>query len=293
MGFTWKDFISGASGSLGQGAQIGLGGMAEMQKRRDAEAETTRKAQQEAFTNALNMNRQKLEEQKYGFDVEKYQGGAASRAIDDRYKTSLTNDLDPNSPDNVADRKYKDAQTYRTMNPIDSASEARTNEFSKLTPEQQENARLVMFGLEPKAVNKKELSPDKVNEVFAGMYDTWQYDGGRNRGEPEPTIQDAVKRLQTIMNEMYPEPLRPELLPEGGPEMLQNLYNGAGNPQNQPQYLVGGRSQPMPQKQLHPALQKMVQGGLTKQDILNDYMANAKEYEANGITLDMIGALAQ
>ena len=54
---------------------------------------------------------------------------------------------------------------------------------------------------------------------------------------------------------------------------------------------VNGGQAPMQQQPVHPALQKMVQGGLTKEQILQDYLENEAEYQQQGITLEMLQGL--
>jgi hypothetical protein len=290
MGFTWKDFLAGASGSLGQGAQIGLGGMAEMQRRQEEAQANRRQAELDAF-NRQTQNRQ-FENQDRAFNY-----GQEQDAIN-RQDTNYNNQQDA---------IYRDT-TYR----MGLENQVKQNSFeqqridlskqigqAQIQNYQEPNNRY-SAGVGGGGVGQQQgFDPETAAKLaqqdgykMAQMVDEY----GDPTGQVDPVKFDAiVKQRFQFYSTFNPGDNAMPQLPQGGAEIINSIFNGNGHPQNQPQRLVGGQPQPMQQSSanIHPALQKMAQDGVSKQAILSDYMANPQEYESQGITLDMIGALAQ
>lgn len=284
MGF-FNDFIRGATPAIAGGTDIGLRGMAEAQRRKEEAEIQRRNAEQQAF---MNLMRQQEMERQQQQDTQAQQNWNQTRQDnvynnqqDDVYRdTQFRMGLEDKLKQNQFEQQRLDLSKQIGQAQIQNYQEP-NNKYSAGVG----GGQTQQGGFDPETAAK--LAQQDAYKM-AQAVDEY----GDPTGQVDPAKFDQIVRQRYQFYSTF-NPNQQQQLPQGSAELLQNVFNGSGNPQNQPQRLVGGQPQPMPQKQLHPALQKMVQDGLTKQDILNDYMQNAKEYEANGITLDMIGALAQ
>lgn len=257
MGF-FNDFIRGATPAIEGGTNIGLRGMAEAQRKKELEAEIQRQTQQQAFVNMMAQQNYGLNERQQGFTETQYQEGAPLRTADLGYKTAATNKMtaeyDPNNPITSADLEYKKAQSYRLMHPVDtniSAAESWNQGLSNLSPEEQENAYRIKYGLSPKATAQKGvITQQDVTDIYMKLlkeYDPFDDDPQQSH---KPTIQQALGIAQQISNGMNPQP---QQLPQGGAQLMQQVFNGGQQIQNRvpmgnqggPVNMSGGQPQGM------------------------------------------------
>lgn len=263
MGFL-NDVVKGASapGVINNGMNIGVTAMAELQRQKELRDADQVRAEQQAFMNMMNQQKFDAEQQQAAqgqqnwqqtFDLGKYniqQQGV--NALSDDMNTYTNNLRDNVRADRVADAQIGNYKEGRAP------SEA---EFfwNQMTPEQQQEA------------------------VGNYVQDKFKASGGSGGGSTL-TPSNMLSLRGQMMNPIT----------GGNPQTpMSDVTNMAGQIQRTTDSLnTANAGAPMPMQQTakpqHPAIQKMLQDGITMQMILQDFAQNQQEYEAQGITLEML-----
>lgn len=265
MGF-FDDLLRGATapGVMQNGMNIGISGMAEAQRRKEEQALIQRQQEEQAFNRMMQQRdfdyragRDAIADQRY---KQEYQDNLFRQQTGDAEKLGF-NMLDAQNmrADNLRQDKLVNAQVANYQEGRAPSQE----EFiwQRMTPEQQQEfiVNYVQNKLKPAAAGNQgaKITPAGLVSLRGQMTNPIQ--GGR-MDMPFDSVAAMAGRIQNTADSL-------------------NNANGG-----QPMMQQG-------QSQIHPALQKMVQDGITKEQILQDYLENEAEYQQMGITLEMLQGL--
>lgn len=266
MGF-FDDLLRGATapGVMQNGMNIGISGMAEAQRRKEEQALIQRQQEEQAFNRMMKQREfdQNQKNWQTEFDTNKFFEQQKATDALSQLMMSGQNALADNA---LQKQKYENVELPESKAKISNYQEGRApsqEEFiwQRMTPEQQQEfiVNYVQNKFKPAAAGNQgaKITPAGLVSLRGQMTNPIQ--GGR-MDMPFDSVAAMAGRIQNTADSL-------------------NNANGG-----QPMMQQG-------QSQIHPALQKMVQDGITKEQILQDYLENEAEYQQMGITLEMLQGL--